>query len=80
MSKIKDSKLRQSILKFNTELAKLREELETSEFANEKFNKLLIQKAVCKKALNDAKESFLQRFFKKITNKNEKLICDYFKS
>lgn len=80
MSKNKDSKLRQSILKFNTELVKLRSELETSEFANEKFNKLLIQKAICKKALSDVKESFLQKFLKKISCKNEKLICDYFKS
>jgi len=80
MSSTKVSKLRQSILKFNTELSRLKNELETSEFANEQFNKILIQKAICKKKLDDLKEGFVQKFFKKFVVKEEKLICDYFKS
>ena len=80
MSNTKVSKLRQSILKFNTELSRLKNELETSEFANEQFNKILIQKAICKKSLDDLREGFVQKIFKKFTHKNEKLICDYFKS
>lgn len=80
MTNTKDSMLRQTILKLNTELSKLRKDLETSEFANEKFNKILIQRAICKKNLNDTKETILHKLFKKFIHREERLICDYFKS
>ena len=81
MSSKKVLELRQSILKHNTELSKLKDELETSILANERYNKILIQKAMCKKELDNAlNKSFFSALFKKFANRNEKLICDYFKS
>lgn len=81
MSSKKALKLRQSILKYNTEMSKLKEELEYSEEANLKYNKIVIKKAICKKELDETKCSLVQKFLKKFsTNKDEKLICDYFKS
>lgn len=76
-------KLRQSMLKYNTELLKLKDKLEVSEDANIKYNKIVIKKAICKKELDESKNSLLQKFFKKFAhtaNKDEKMICDYFKS
>lgn len=75
-------KLRQSILKANTQLDHLKESglLETSEETNVKYNKILIQKAICKKELDESRHSLLHKFFKKFSHKGDKLICDYFKS
>ncbi len=78
-------KLRQSILKANTQInsIKVSGSLETSEEANIKYNRLLIEKAVCKKELENEKCSILRKFFNKFAhnpNKGKKLICDYFKS
>ena len=75
-------KLRQEILKANTQLKQLQDsgQLEYSDDANKKYNKILIQKAIDKKKLNETKHSFLHNFFKKFSHKGERLICDYFKS
>lgn len=75
-------KLRQEILKANTKLKQLQDsgQLEYSDEANRKYNKILIQKAIDKKNLDESKHSFLHNFFKKFSHKSEKLICDYFKS
>ncbi len=78
-------KLRQSILKANTQLNSIKNSghLETSEEANAKYNKILVQKAICKKELEQERCSIIQKFFNKFThnpNKEKKLICDYFKS
>lgn len=83
MSSKKVLKLRQSILKYNTEMTNLKSQLETSEEANIKYNKLVIKKAICKKELDEARTSLIQKFFKKFShnpNKDNRLICDYFKS
>ena len=83
MSSKKVLKLRQSILKYNTELTKLKDHLETSEEANLKYNQIVIKKAICKKELDEARTSLVQKFFKKFTHntdKDKKLICEYFKS
>ena len=81
MSSKKVLKLRQAILKYNTELIKLKDHLETSEEANLKYNQIV--KAICKKELDEARMPLVQKFFKKFTHntdKDKKLICDYFKS
>ena len=82
MSSRKSQKLRQSILKYNTEMSKLKDELASSQEANLKYNRLVIKKAVCKKELDTLKGSVLQKIINKfLLNKTkEKLICDYFKS
>lgn len=83
MSSKKAQQLRQSILKYNTEMSKLKDELEYSQEANTRYNKILLKKAICKKQLDELKVTPLQslaKFFRKFSsNKSEKLICDYFK-
>ncbi len=82
MSSQKAHKLRQSILKYNTEMSKLKEELTYSQDANVKYNKLVIKKAICRKELEFEKKNLLQKIMNKlhINHSKEKLICDYFKS
>lgn len=82
MSTKKAQKLRQTILKYNTEMSKLKDELSYSQDANIKYNKLVIKKALCKKELDSIKCSLLQKIMNKLhlNNTKEKLICDYFKS
>lgn len=82
MSSKKVFRLRQSILKYNTELLKLKTQLLASEDANVKYNKILIKKAICKKELEDSSTPIVQKLLKKFSNNNrdKKLICDYFKS
>ncbi len=81
MSSKKVLKLRQSILKYNTELLKLKTQLLASDDANIKYNKILIKKAICKKELEDSNTPIVQKLLKKFSNnsKDRKLICDYFK-
>lgn len=80
MSNNKASKLRQSILTLNTQLLKLRPKLEESEEANLQYNKIVLKKAIIKKELDRINQPILGRIFKVFKPKNEKLICDYFKS
>ncbi len=80
MSSRKVLNLRQSILKYNTELLKLKTHLMESNEANVKYNKILIKKAVCKKELEESNTSIVHKILKKFSknNRDEKLICDYF--
>ena len=82
MSSKKAQKLRQSILKYNTEMSKLKDELSYSAAANVKYNKLAIKKAICKKVLDAQKTSLIQKIMVKLhlNSTKDKLICDYFKS
>ncbi len=82
MSSHKAQKLRQAILKYNTEMSKLKDELVYSAEANLKYNKLVIQKAICKNELAKLKCTFWHKIMKKLhmNNTKDKLICDYFKS
>ena len=77
-------KLRQSILKANTQLDQIKESgmLETSEEANVRYNRILIEKAICRKELNESNYTLFEKIMKKFTAKmghQEQLICDYFK-
>ena len=65
MSSKKAQQIRQTILKYNTELSHLKCELENSESANQKYNQLLIKKAVCQQELNNSKVSLVQKFMNK---------------
>lgn len=62
------------------QLAKLRPYIEKSEVCSDLYNKVLIEKAVLKKELDDLQNnSFLKRVKHLIPRRGEKLICDYFK-
>lgn len=77
-------KLRQAILKANTQLEQLRKSgmLDSSVEANVRYNKILIDKAICKTELDKSAQTFVSKLFCKLFQpaKSEKLICDYFKS
>jgi DNA-binding MarR family transcriptional regulator len=60
------------------QLAKLREHIDKSEVCSDLYNKMLIEKAILTKQLEDLQsKSFVNRI-KHLLPKNEKLICDYF--
>lgn len=77
-------KLRQSILKANTQLEQLRKSgmLDSSVEANVRYNKILIDKAICKSELDKSAQPLISKIFGRLfqPTKSEKLICDYFKS
>lgn len=77
-------KLRQDVLKANTQLEQIKNSgiLESSIEANTRYNQILIQKAILKKEIDITQSSFMKKFFNRLFNhsKNERLICDYFKS
>lgn len=77
-------KLRQTILKANTQLEQLKKSgmLDSSVEANIRYNKILIDKAICKNELDKSGQSLISKLLGKVFQpaKTEKLICDYFKS
>ena len=77
-------RLRQAILKANTQLEQLRKSgmLDSSVEANVRYNKILIDKAICKVELDKSVQPFISKILGKLLKpaKREKLICDYFKS
>ena len=76
--KVKD-KLIVSIREKEIQLSKLKEHIDKSEVCSDLYNKMLIEKAVLKKQLEDLKnKSFVNRI-KHLIPRREKLICDYFK-
>ncbi len=80
MSKKQASKIRQSILKYNTELLRLQPKLDSSEEVNVKYNKILIQKAMLKQELDEIQKPILKKVIDMFKNKKEKMISDYFAS
>ena len=61
------------------QLSKLKEHIDKSEVCSDLYNKILIEKAILTKQLEDLKnKSFINRI-KHLLPKQEKLICDYFK-
>lgn len=69
-----------SIREKEVQLAKLKEHINKSEVCSDLYNKVLIEKAVLKKQLDDLQQnSLLKKIKHLIPNKRERLICDYFK-
>lgn len=68
-----------SIRNKELQLSKLKEHIDKSEICSDLYNKVLIEKAVLKKQLDDLQNgSFINRIKHLIPNR-EKLICDYFR-
>lgn len=80
MSNKRVSQIRQSMLKLNTELLRLQPKLESNEELNIKYNKILLQKAILKKELDEIQRPFLKKVLKMFKSKKEKSISDYFAS
>lgn len=69
-----------SIHEKEIQLAKLEKHIEKSNICSDLYDKVLIEKAVLKKQLDDFKNNNVMNKIKKLfPRKGEKLICDYFK-
>ncbi len=68
-----------SIHEKEIQLAKLKSHIEKSDVCSDLYNKILIEKAILKKQLEDSgKNTFVNKIKNLIPRKGEKLICDYF--
>ena len=61
------------------QLSKLKEHIDKSEVCSDLYNKILIEKAILMKQLEDLKNKSIINRIKHLLPKQEKLICDYFK-
>ena len=69
----------QSIKEKEIQLAKLKEHVEKSSVCSDLYNKVVLEKAILKKELEDSqKNPFMQRIINLVPRKKT-LICDYFK-
>ncbi len=68
-----------SIEQKELQLSKLREHIDKSDVCSDLYNKILIEKAILTKQLEDLQnKSFVNRI-KHLLPRQEKLICDYFR-
>jgi DNA-binding HxlR family transcriptional regulator len=72
-------KLKISIREKEIQLSKLKEHIDKSEVCSDLYNKMLIEKAVLKKQLEDLQNKSIVNRIKHLLPQREKLICDYFK-
>lgn len=69
-----------SIKEKELQLAKLKAHIDKSEVCSDLYNKVLIEKAVLKRQLDDLRQnSVIDRIKHLLPHNREKLICDYFK-
>ena len=67
-----------SIQEKELQLAKLREHIDKSEVCSDLYNKVLLEKAILKKQLEDLQNNSLVNRIKHLLPRQERLICDYF--
>lgn len=73
------SKLRKSIREKEIQLAKLKEHMDKSSVCSDLYNKVVLEKAILKKELEDFGKN---KFFENVKNllpRKKTLICDYFR-
>lgn len=68
-----------SIREKEIQLAKLKEHIDKSEVCSDLYNKVLLEKAILKKQLEDLQNNSIVNRIKHLLPRQEKLICDYFK-
>lgn len=69
-----------SIHEKELQLSKLKQHIDKSEVCSDLYNKVLLEKAILKKQLDDLKNnSIVTRIKHLMPHRGEKLICDYFK-
>ncbi len=69
-----------SIREKEIQLSKLKEHIDKSEVCSDLYNKILIEKAILSKQLEELKGKSILSRIKHLLPKQEKLICDYFKN
>ena len=78
LSKVKQD-LIYTIREKELQLSKLSEHIDKSVVCADLYNKILIEKAVLKKELEDLQNKSIMNRIKHLLPRREKLICDYFK-
>lgn len=76
-----DSDLIESIRLLDIKINKLKKEAAKSETTANIYNRMLVERAILRKKLEESKQNKIFSFIKskiKFTSKKEKLICDYF--
>ena len=68
-----------SIKEKEIQLSKLKEHTDKSEVCLDLYNKMLLEKAILKKQLEDLQNKSIINRIKHLLPRQEKLICDYFK-
>ena len=61
------------------QLAKLKNHVDKSSVCAELYNKVVLEKAILKKELEDSKKNVFVESVKNIIPRKKTLICDYFK-
>ncbi len=70
-----------SIKEKELQLTKLKEHINKSDICSDLYDKVLLEKAILKKQLDDLKNNTLMNHIKHLLPKRkDKLICDYFRS
>lgn len=79
---MKDKKkdLKQSIKEKETQLAKLKAHVDKSNICNDLYNKVVLEKAILKKELDDLDKNKFAEKIKKLIPRKKTLISDYFRS
>ena len=68
-----------SIRQKELQLAKLKEHIDKSNVCSDLYDKVLLEKAILKKQLDDICNNTIVNRIKHLMPHKEKLICDYFK-
>ena len=68
-----------SIKQKELQLSKLREHIDKSDVCSDLYNKVLIEKAILTKQLEDLQNRSLVSRIKHLLPRQEKLICEYFR-
>ena len=69
----------QSIREKEIQLAKLKEHIEKSSVCSDLYNKVVLEKAILKKELEDSKKNKIVINLRNFLPHKKTLICDYFK-
>lgn len=69
----------QSIREKEIQLAKLREHVDKSSVCSDLYNKVVLEKAILKKELEDSKKNTFMDRIRNLVPRKKTLICDYFK-
>ncbi|MFI3300567.1 MAG: hypothetical protein R3Y28_04015 [Candidatus Gastranaerophilales bacterium] len=72
--------LKQSIKEKETQLIKLAEHVEKSSVCAKIYDKVVLEKAILKKELDELEVNFIKKTVLNFIPRKETLVCDYFKS
>lgn len=79
MNKKDVDELKKTIREKEIQLAKLKAHVDKSTICSDLYNKVVLEKAILNKELQDIEGNTLVKKIKKIIPRKKTLICDYFK-